>query len=105
MGPRAELDGCGKSRLHRDSIPRPSSPSPVAIPTELPGPHIINSKYLPSFNFSNSVLVPVIGSPEKKKKEYSVFFGTQMSRGLRSHDRFALLLVHDSLLQNTTAYP
>ena len=38
MGPRAGLDRCGKSRLHRDSIPEPSSPQPVAIPTELPGP-------------------------------------------------------------------
>ena len=25
-GPRACLDGCGKSRPHRDSIPGPSSP-------------------------------------------------------------------------------
>jgi hypothetical protein len=35
---RAGLDRCGKSRLYRDSIPGPSSPYPVAIPTELPGP-------------------------------------------------------------------
>jgi len=26
VGPRACLDGCGKSHLHRDSIPGPSSP-------------------------------------------------------------------------------
>jgi hypothetical protein len=26
VGPRASLDGCGKHRPHRDSIPRPSSP-------------------------------------------------------------------------------
>jgi len=26
MGPRTGLDGCGKSRLHRDSITWPSSP-------------------------------------------------------------------------------
>ena len=26
MGPRAGLDGCGKSRPHRDSIPGPSNP-------------------------------------------------------------------------------
>jgi len=26
VGPRASLDGCGKSRPHQDSIPRPSSP-------------------------------------------------------------------------------
>ena len=34
VGLRAGLDGCGKSRPHRDSIPGPSSPQPVAIPTE-----------------------------------------------------------------------
>jgi len=26
VGPRAGLDGCGKSRPHRDSIPGPSIP-------------------------------------------------------------------------------
>jgi len=26
VGPRAGLDGCGNSRLHRDSIPGPYSP-------------------------------------------------------------------------------
>ena len=26
VGPRAGMDGCGKSQLHRDSIPIPSSP-------------------------------------------------------------------------------
>jgi len=35
MGPWTGLDGCGKSRPHRDSIPEPSSPGRVAIPTEL----------------------------------------------------------------------
>ena len=35
MGPRAGLDGCGKSRPERDSIPGPSSPKRVDIPTEL----------------------------------------------------------------------
>ena len=32
---RAGLDGCGKSRSHRDSIPGPSSPDRVAVPTTL----------------------------------------------------------------------
>ena len=35
VGPSAGLDGRGKSRPHRDSIPGPSSPYRVAIPTEL----------------------------------------------------------------------
>jgi hypothetical protein len=38
MGPRAGLNVCEKSRPHRDLIPGPSSPQPVAVPTELPGP-------------------------------------------------------------------
>jgi hypothetical protein len=37
VGPRAGLDKCGKSRSHRDSIPGPYNPYPVAIPTELLG--------------------------------------------------------------------
>jgi len=38
MGPRASLDRRGKSYPHRDSIPRPSSPWRVTIPTELTRP-------------------------------------------------------------------
>jgi len=41
-GPTAGLDRCGKSHPHRDSIPGPSSPWPVAIPTTLPGWYITN---------------------------------------------------------------
>ena len=37
VGPRAGLDGCGKSRPHRDSIPGATSPQGVTIPTELSG--------------------------------------------------------------------
>ena len=52
VGPRAGIDGFGKSRLHRDLIPRPSSPKRVAIPTEISRPTIrlflkvINDEYL-----------------------------------------------------------
>ena len=35
VGPRAGLDGCGKTPIHWDSIPVPPSPYRVAIPTEL----------------------------------------------------------------------
>jgi hypothetical protein len=38
MGPRVGLNGTGKPRLHRDSIPRPSGEKPVAIPTKLSRP-------------------------------------------------------------------
>ena len=41
VSPRAGLDRCGNLAAHRDSIPGPSSPWPVAIPTELPGPLLI----------------------------------------------------------------
>jgi hypothetical protein len=53
MGPRAGLDGCGKYRLQRDSIPGPSIPQRVAIPTVLfqptpdaPYVFIIQSNYM-----------------------------------------------------------
>jgi hypothetical protein len=39
VDPRAGLDVCEKSRPHRDSIPGPSSPWPVAMPTELSRTH------------------------------------------------------------------
>jgi len=35
MDPRAGLDGCAKSRTHRDSISGPSTPQRVATSTEL----------------------------------------------------------------------
>jgi hypothetical protein len=38
VGTRAGLDRCVKFLPHQDSIPGPSSPYPVAIPTTLPGP-------------------------------------------------------------------
>jgi hypothetical protein len=38
VGSKAGLDRCDTSRPHRDSIHGPSSPKPVAILTELPGP-------------------------------------------------------------------
>ena len=41
VGPRSGLDGCGKSRPHQDSIPGPSSPWQVTIPTELSRPTMI----------------------------------------------------------------
>ena len=40
MGHSGGLDGCGKSRPHRDSIPDRPVGSSDAIPTELPDPHI-----------------------------------------------------------------
>ena len=45
VGPRTGLDRCGKSRPHRDSIPDRPPRSSVAIPTELPGPHLHNNMF------------------------------------------------------------
>jgi len=45
VGSRAGLDRCGKSRQHRDSIPGPSSPWPVAIPTTLSRPSYFDSTH------------------------------------------------------------
>jgi hypothetical protein len=44
VGPRAGLHGRGKSRLHRDSIPGPSSQQRVAIPTEPSRPTLVINK-------------------------------------------------------------
>jgi hypothetical protein len=80
MGPRVSLDGWEKSRLHRDSIPGPSSPQRVSIPTELswsllrwltcffPG---LILKHILLYNVSLSVL-----DPRKCKylKDYSLDF-------------------------------
>ena len=38
MGPRAGLDGCGKSHPRRNSIPGPSTSRRVTVPTELSRP-------------------------------------------------------------------
>jgi hypothetical protein len=51
VGLRADLDGCGKSHPHRDSIPGPSSPWRVAIPTELSRPvYVYTHIYAFSYN-------------------------------------------------------
>ena len=43
VGQRASLDGCGKSRSHRDSIPGPSSPTESLYRLRYPGPPVISS--------------------------------------------------------------
>ena len=55
VGPRAGLDGFEKSRLHRDSIPGPSSPWQVAILTELYRPTLTLWRRNYFLNFSTSV--------------------------------------------------
>jgi hypothetical protein len=41
-GPQGQVWTGGKSRLHRDPIPNRPARSSIAIPTELPGSHIIS---------------------------------------------------------------
>ena len=44
VGPRAGLDGCGKSLPHRIRFPDRPARSSVSIPTELPGPSLPQQK-------------------------------------------------------------
>ena len=69
VGPGAGLDRCGKPNPHQDSIPGPSSPQPVAIPSTLPGPpwnHRVNWIGRSNhglechFRISNNFTAPVI---------------------------------------------
>jgi hypothetical protein len=46
VGLRDGLDRCGKSRPHRASIPGPSSPQAVTVPTELLCPRELPYQYL-----------------------------------------------------------
>ena len=46
VGPRAGLDGCEKSRPHRDSILVRPARSSVATPTDRPGPPRISVRVL-----------------------------------------------------------
>ena len=69
MGPRAGLDRCRKSRLHRDSIPGPARSGDripagayTTIPTTLPGPH---NKHCEGHN-KEVTIVSALGSRREK---------------------------------------
>jgi hypothetical protein len=68
VGPRAGLYRCGKSRAHRNTIPGSSSEYPVAILTELSGPHlwgdIILFLQLPTL-FIWVIIIPPIETSDK----------------------------------------
>jgi hypothetical protein len=84
VGPRAGLDGCGKVRPHRDSIPGPSSPYRVAIPTELSRSTVFDMKsaidsvfseplnggspqgHINCKSFKSTLLPELLGLPEDK---------------------------------------
>jgi len=61
VGPRASMDGCGKSRPPPGSDPGPSSPQRVDIPTELPGP-LLNIIQLLIFHTYFVQLLSIMGS-------------------------------------------
>jgi len=59
VGPRAGLDGCRRTLPYRDSILGPSSPSRIAIPTELPGlnacSQVINENFVEILYWQNEI--------------------------------------------------
>jgi hypothetical protein len=58
VGPRAGLDECGKSLLHRDSIPGPPSPLRVVILSELYGfTHSFHQMPVQRQHYANSFLI------------------------------------------------
>jgi hypothetical protein len=58
VDPRLRLDRCGKVTSHQDSIPGPSSPRRVAIPTELPWPaqYFVIAWKVPWFNRNRQII-------------------------------------------------
>jgi len=71
----------GKSRPHRDSIPDRRARSSVAIPTELPGPHVRPSKDLKSSTYPNcerySDHLSIRPPPQKSSLTYRNLSGTR----------------------------
>jgi hypothetical protein len=89
VGPRASLDVCEKSRPHRDSIPGPSSPWSVAIPTELSNPlalvrshhilHVSRLKVKEAFlSLTCLICLSVICLGGSTRNESSIFFGKRL---------------------------
>jgi len=62
VGPKAGLGKCGKSRLNWDSIPGPSNPQRIAIPTELTWPLYFGV-------YGAAKLTAVLLRPLNKRKE------------------------------------
>ena len=84
-GPQGRSGG-RKISPHRDSIPGPSRPQSVAIPTELPGPYIMKN-YLPILKAHTSLMSYITNSMEHSLsykltvpqlvKKFSTFYGTR----------------------------
>ena len=64
-GPRASLDGCGKSRFHRDSIPWPFSPQRVSYP----GPRYLTgtASYVQVTHFPSKIFCKSSPSPTARR--------------------------------------
>ena len=71
MGSRAGLDRCGKSCPHRDSMPGPPSPLPVAIPTTLHGTLSLHINYV---TFQKKLLLQVLNTQLKIHSLPQTFF-------------------------------
>ena len=100
VGPRAGLDRCGKSRPHRDSIPGPSSPWPVAVPTELPDPCYIIGRFIICIVHDSSI--------EQLSKSGLVHLivevSTRRSHTIRHTQPVGLLLMSNQLVTEATTY-
>ena len=76
MGPSAGLGRCGKCRPHRDSIPGPSGPQPVAIlvQTTLPGPLFDPRTVRPvASRYTDYATWPTIRSPDRPARRQSLY--------------------------------
>jgi hypothetical protein len=97
VSPRAGLGRCGKSCSHRESIPGPSSPQRIAIPTELSRP----ARWTPSCTIicthTQFRLAPVL-----PKRNYWVSRGVTTSENI--HNRRRIPRYKRYLYQNDTTW-
>jgi hypothetical protein len=87
VGLRVSLDRCGKSRPHRDSITRLSSPYQVTVPTELPW-CMIYSVHLSSNIRSTGSLSCIYQKKNETIMEYYIVVSYEDGNHLHLHTRW-----------------
>jgi hypothetical protein len=76
VDPRAGMDRWEELAPHRHSIPGPSSPYRVAVPTELSRPTLSDSSYRMSLDSPLTVAVePAWGRPLERPTDLPGFYG------------------------------